>query len=71
MKEQLEKERREREQREQDEETNIVLHKDEARIQQLMHPISSLEKPSLENVEALMVIANIKRKKIEFCIESP
>ena len=55
MKEELERQRREQEQRAHDEETNIILHKDEDRIQQLMHPISSLEKPSLENVEALMV----------------
>jgi len=55
MKEELERQRREQDQRAHDEETNIILHKDEDRIQQLMHPISSLEKPSLENVEALMV----------------
>jgi len=39
----------------QDEETNIILHKDEERMQQVLHPISSLEKPTLENVEALLV----------------
>jgi len=39
----------------QDEETNIILHRDEERMQQVLHPISSLEKPTLENVEALLV----------------
>ena len=38
-----------------DEEINVILHKSEGRIQNISHAISSLEKPTLENVEALMV----------------
>lgn len=49
----------------QDEETNIVIHKDEERMQQVLHPISSLEKPTLENVEALLRAHKEKMQDLE------
>ena len=49
----------------QDEETNIMIHKDEERMQQVLHPISSLEKPTLENVEALLRAHKEKMQGLE------
>jgi len=40
---------------EEEESENIVIYQSQDRIQELRHLISSLEKPTLENVEALMV----------------
>ena len=38
------------------EDEHIVLHEDPDRIQKFVHHISSLEKPTLENVLALKVL---------------
>ncbi len=52
----MQEKREYRQQQEEEESDNIVIYRGQDRIQELRHPISSLEKPTLENVEALMVI---------------
>lgn len=51
----MQEKREYRQQQEEEESENIVIYRGQDRIQELRHPISSLEKPTLENVEALMV----------------